>query len=277
MKSTLYLSIIFSSLLLISLSQTCEPNQYNGPIPAEHYKAIVEHHNKLRNTLSLGNEKGYGGVSLPSAANLPELVWDDGLAALAQSYAHTLVTNCQGMVHNENRKLTGFATVGENLYMNYNTQAMTTYDVSKSLLSASEAWYEEVKAMNTGIVAKVASTPVGVTGHYVQQVWWETMRFGCGFAFYKSSQYPTNEFVVCNYGESLMYNEPLYTQGTPCSQCSNGEKCSTQWPGLCNNPKKTTSGSAPSPAGTTTIPSSISGRITKIVFSMLLLICLFLI
>lgn len=123
-------------------------------------KGITQAHNEYRRALGI-----------------PDLVWDEKIAAYAQDWANQLQRRNCTMVHRNSNKY------GENLAW-ASGKALSTYEVVKM-------WYDEVHDYDY----KTNSCRRGrVCGHYTQVVWRDSKRLGCGMAKCGNS-----EVWVCNY------------------------------------------------------------------------------
>jgi pathogenesis-related protein 1 len=123
-------------------------------------KGITEAHNIYRRELKI-----------------PDLVWDDSLAAYAQEWATNLQKRKCAMVHRSSNKF------GENLAWSGGWK-MNPNDVVKM-------WYDEVAFYN---YSSNSCQKGKVCGHYTQVVWKNSKRLGCAMASCKNS-----EIWVCNY------------------------------------------------------------------------------
>jgi len=106
---------------------------------------------------------------------LPDVVWDEDVAAVAQAWADGCVFE-----HSD-------SPYGENLYIGSGTP---------SAADAIQAWADEAAMYDyaTGGCS-------GVCGHYTQVVWRDTARIGCGFADCDAPQGVSfaGRIWVCNY------------------------------------------------------------------------------
>ncbi|XP_011871194.1 PREDICTED: venom allergen 3-like [Vollenhovia emeryi] len=150
--------------------------------------AIVAKHNELRQKVASGQEtRGRPGPQ-PAAVNMPNLVWDDELAMIAQKWA-----NQCNFSHDKCRNSDRFA-VGQNI-----AKTMHSGENTSSLQSMIQMWYDEVDKFDKNGVSSYKFSPE--TGHYTQLVWATTTKIGCGRIMYKSNGW-NNHFLVCNYGPS---------------------------------------------------------------------------
>lgn len=226
---------IFKICLVLALCynhvQPCSENKFAGPPKEDVYRKLLDHHNKIRSNVATGSVSGSDG-KLPEASNMNILIWHDGLAQIAQGWADKLVDDCGSMSHNPNRESDDFSYVGENLYWRA-TSAAAPEDADV-METASISWYNEVENFYKNTVDSFSSQGgSGVIGHFTQQIWADTTHIGCGYAVY-SDTYPNSYYVVCNYGVGgNIRNQPIYQQGTKCSECKENSVCSTVYEGLC--------------------------------------------
>ncbi|XP_052703442.1 uncharacterized protein LOC128179829 [Crassostrea angulata] len=148
----------------------------------------------------------------PTASNMVELQWNDGLAKMADRWAR----RCQ-FVHNSRRNNQSmFNFVGENLAYSSDDRKADSYV---------QMWYAEVKDYTfetNGCSAECS--------HYTQVVWATTEYIGCGKTYCAN----LNGFlVVCNYAPAGNYPTQPYRNCQPCSRCPEGYSCSDR---LCRPP-----------------------------------------
>ena len=133
-------------------------------ISSEDARAILDHHNKVRNDLKI-----------------PPLSWNADLAAYAQEWADSLATfyNCN-LTHRENVR--GY---GENLYGGGSAESAKPID-------ASLAWYSEIQQYT---YVKLDENNWYNTAHYTQMIWKDTKEAGLGMATCPNG----NVVIVANY------------------------------------------------------------------------------
>jgi Cysteine-rich secretory protein family len=118
------------------------------------------------------------------ALGVAALVWDETLAADAQSWAKHLASK-EVFEHAPQRN--GALDEGENLWMG--TAGAYTPDEMVG------AWRDERKYYRNGVFPRVSSTGDWQdVGHYTQLIWHSTKRVGCALARGKD-----NEYLVCRY------------------------------------------------------------------------------
>ena len=171
-------SLILFNLLGIAQSQTdlSETKTINGQIIYLDFgRKMLDKHNELRNDLALN---GIPSSGQPSATYMNKLMWDDGLAALAQSF-----TDKCNIGHNSNRigdlenkgfmdytnfemtpsdSCCGLYRIGEN-YLNY-PRRDDEYDslIDDYVQYAYEKWWEREHNEYTYSTDRCS----GVCGHY---------------------------------------------------------------------------------------------------------------
>lgn len=109
---------------------------------ANEIKTVVELHNKLRSGLANGQEGRGSPGPQPPAANMLEMVWDEELAAVAQTWAN----QCD-FAHDVNRDVTRFR-VGQNLY---ETTRSHDQRLEMTINEGVMGWYDEVKDVDRTI------------------------------------------------------------------------------------------------------------------------------
>lgn len=185
--------------------------------------AIVDKHNELRRKVAKGEEsQGVTGAQ-PPAANMNELVWDDEVAKMAQTWAD----QCPAKSHDSNRKMVDGTSRGEYCGQNvYNSWSSRGPSSKKSLSGAVQAWYDEVKDFDkAGVNAYNSGSDTGTTGHYTQVVWGSVTKIGCGYNYRVDPADGPNpgwyhETIVCNYCRGgNMLGSKMYITGTAGSAC----------------------------------------------------------
>ncbi|MEL6381760.1 MAG: CAP domain-containing protein [Cyanobacteria bacterium J06626_18] len=120
---------------------------------------------------------------------VPDLVWSEPLAELAQDWADTLISESSGLRHRAAAERDN-GRIGENLSSSYWSLAGGAL---RSPQRAIQGWIEEKAdydyASNTCAVGKVC-------GHYTQVVWADTTEVGCAVA---RNEDLTRDVWVCNY------------------------------------------------------------------------------
>ena len=182
----------------------------------EQKQAITDYHNELRNQIA-------SGLLTPPkfslASNMVELVWDERLGRLAQTFADKAI-----FAHNPSRvipELPGY--IGENIYWSSFYGTTNKFDVK----SAINSWFSEHKDFNLSNLVFMQNGKQ--IGHFTQVAWATTKRVGCGLkTVLKGNNY--QNYFVCDYhtGGNFL-GQKIYENGVPCTKC----KCSSKWKALC--------------------------------------------
>ncbi|XP_014367510.1 venom allergen 5 isoform X1 [Papilio machaon] len=215
--------VLFILGAFLATTESCGPGQQllrSGGLSAYEKQAIVDAHNRLRQSVALGQVS-----SQPPAANMMEMVWDDELAATAQRWAD----HCTPAHDRAAQRDVGRFPVGQNLAATWTTRPPSSpADSQPDFMKQINAWFDEVRIYGF----KPISGGHG-TGHYSQLVWGETSHVGCGFTFYYDNVKGYTRLYVCNYGPggNVIGSKP-YEKGYP--SCSTfGLSESKKYSGLC--------------------------------------------
>ncbi|XP_043468726.1 venom allergen 5-like [Leptopilina heterotoma] len=166
----------------------CRTQQYG--LTAEQRNKIVSEHNRYRQLVASGNEKrGSPRGPQPKAKSMPNMVWDNEIANIAQTQANSCI-----YAHDSCRNVQRFQ-VGQNIAQWPVAKGRPPQKVEALV----KLWYDEVEKFNPAMVENFVFE--AKTGHYTQMLWAQTTRIGCGYVNYeKNGQY--NVYLVCNYGPS---------------------------------------------------------------------------
>ncbi|XP_051163695.1 venom allergen 3-like [Leptopilina boulardi] len=196
--------IIFSTIFLISgqqeYCQICRDHTmciYRNTRPvcsasrvglnADQRREVVTIHNVLRQRVASGEERRGRPGPQPRARNMPNMVWDQELANIAQRWAN----QCK-FGHDKCRNVRRFG-VGQNVAISW-TSGTTPTNIITGLVTA---WYDEVAAFDSRQVEHV--TKFDFVGHYTQMLWATSVRLGCGYVAYRDRN-QNAVLLVCNYG-----------------------------------------------------------------------------
>ncbi|XP_034445969.1 peptidase inhibitor R3HDML [Hippoglossus hippoglossus] len=180
-------------------------------ISSREIKALLDYHNRVRSQVS------------PPAANMEYMLWDDGLAQSADSWASLCIWD-----HGPTQTM---KYTGQNLSI--------TSGRFQSITDLVRSWYNERHQF---------SYPSRCTGsvcsHYTQMVWASTSRLGCAVRKCSNvnvfgSSWREATLLVCNYSiKGNWVGEAPYKTGRPCSVCpsSYGGSC---WRNQCSPNAKT--------------------------------------
>ncbi|XP_059095119.1 venom allergen 5-like [Tigriopus californicus] len=200
--------------------KACGDNaQNNIGFTAAEQADILKFHNEYRRKIAKGLETG-AKVTIPPAANMRALKWNDNLATVAQRWADQCEFKHDKM---SNRLAPPFDTVGQNIFIAMSSKDTDEVPTKRGI----DGWYSEVKdfASDVGSFSFTHET-----GHFTQLIWGDTAEVGCGYTKWLDGADYT-KMVVCNYGESGNWKgEPMYKQGDPCSKCPSGTNCDD---GIC--------------------------------------------
>ncbi|XP_064611238.1 uncharacterized protein LOC135475319 [Liolophura sinensis] len=153
---------------------------------------VVNDHNKFR------------GIVEPPATDMPKMIWNEQLAAVAQKWAN----QCQ-LEHDDDRSLVGFTEpVGQNVAAGH-----------LSWSEAIKAWYDEISDWKYGVDPETYLPDGVMIGHFTQMVSNATTLIGCGYASCSETYY--TRYYVCNYliGQSTTTKMYPYTKGERCAAC----------------------------------------------------------
>ncbi|XP_023712757.1 venom allergen 5 [Cryptotermes secundus] len=186
----------------------------SGGLSCTDRQAILEAHNKARQTVALGRVPGQ-----PAASRMLEMVWDEELAAVAQRWADKCT-----LAHDGARDVSRFP-VGQNIAVTWTTRtnAGAAPDFRRQIMG----WFNEVRQY--GFYSPFRKG----TGHYSQLVWGDTYLVGCGYSHYYDPSRGYTKLYVCNYGPggNVIGAQP-YLAGNP--SCSTQEVTpSRRYQGLC--------------------------------------------
>jgi len=193
-------------------------DDYKRTVTAEDQNIIVDMHNKLRRDLA----KGEAGT-MPKAANMEKITWDEELAKIAQAQVNKCVYDhdCGDCRKDKNGC---YSHVGQNIAYRGSTGFGNQSDWHLPI----QAWYNEITNYDNADtnVEKFSGTgTTGVVGHFTQVIWAETYKIGCGFIIYQEGKW-YKKLYSCNYGHGgNMGGAPIYLKGEPCSKCPSDTQC----------------------------------------------------
>ncbi|XP_050685197.1 uncharacterized protein LOC126979730 isoform X2 [Leptidea sinapis] len=248
---TLYLQLVLKSV--VQTTNYCEPQLcgnskshtmciYKSETPAqscvkyekiiksvEDKQAILNKINNRRNKVASGDIR-----SLPPAANMMKVEWNEELELFAQRWADQCVKHPADL---DTCRDTETAAVGQNI--------ATVYGESPGLnpFTLVDLWYMELFNANTSIIAGYRRSSMS-SEHYnffTQLVWAETSQVGCGGVKFQeviddnSNRKRTVYRLVCNFLPSgNIVGQPVYKEGDPCNQCPEYSSCDVDFTHLCS-------------------------------------------
>lgn len=193
-------------------------------------KSFVDVHNKYRSMVARGMVP-----PLPPASDMRKLLWDDGLAEVAEAHAMQCHFRHDSGRH---RSTVKFRHTGQNLAAfwrsNGDTNGSSSW-VGNDIEKAVKSWFEEYRHYPPTAVSKFSENAVGPVGHFTQVVWANTQFVGCGAARFrkKDGRGGATNFYVCNYADAgNRAGKPVYLPGNKCSHCPHGAACELP-AGLC--------------------------------------------
>jgi len=199
------------------------PKKYviTSPLTKKQQKDFVDRMNTLRQKVASGKQKG-----MP-AGTIPDLKWDDGLAAIAQRWTDQCPDG-----HDKNRATAQFPHgAGQNFYEGWAwtkggapSKKLTQKEIDKAI----NLWYGEVKNFVhykcpidkfsskcvKGKKDVMKKTWPATIGHFTQLIWAKTTRVGCGWIRFKSkmgTRVMDATTIICDFGPAgNMGGVPIY-------------------------------------------------------------------
>ncbi|XP_040908517.1 R3H domain containing-like [Toxotes jaculatrix] len=180
-------------------------------ISSREINALLDYHNRVRSQV------------FPPAANMEYMLWDEGLAKSADSWASRCIWD-----HGPTQAM---KYMGQNLSI--------TSGRYQSITDLVGSWYDE--RHHFSYPNRCSGS---VCSHYTQMVWASTNRVGCAVRkcfnmFVFGSTWREATLLVCNYSiKGNWVGEAPYKTGRPCSVCpsSYGGSC---WRNQCSPNTKT--------------------------------------
>ncbi|XP_019108568.1 peptidase inhibitor R3HDML [Larimichthys crocea] len=177
-------------------------------ISSREINALLDYHNRVRSQV------------FPPAANMEFMLWDEGLAKSADSWASRCIWD-----HGPTQAM---RYMGQNLSI--------TSGRYQSITDLIRSWYDE--RHHFSYPNRCSGS---VCSHYTQMVWASTNRVGCALrkCFNMNvfgSAWREATLLVCNYSiKGNWVGEAPYKSGKPCSVCpsSYGGSC---WRNMCSPP-----------------------------------------
>ncbi|XP_058498876.1 R3H domain containing-like [Solea solea] len=204
-------SEMHSDFKLLATASSVSHSRRKRAISSREINALLDYHNRVRSQV------------FPPAANMEHMLWDEGLAKSADSWASLCIWD-----HGPTQAM---KYMGQNLSI--------TSGRYQSITDLIRTWYDERHHF---------SYPNRCTGsicsHYTQMVWASTSRVGCAVRKCSSvhvfgSSWREATLLVCNYSiKGNWAGEAPYKTGRPCSVCpsSYGGSC---WRNQCSTNTKT--------------------------------------
>jgi hypothetical protein len=171
-------------------------------IPEAIQLEVIKAHNAVRSGVARAESQRLG-----STVEIPNLLWSDEVAAVAQDWANQQAAQLQqGQARPEHRSNNSY---GENMYWAWSTSNQPDLSPTAAITS----WSNEQRWYNYDANACAANQECG---HYTQLVWNATRYVGCGQAMW--SQDDKNYVLwVCNYAPaSNILGQRPYSAKTNC-------------------------------------------------------------
>uniref|UniRef100_F7IGP3 GLI pathosis related 1 n=2 Tax=Callithrix jacchus TaxID=9483 RepID=F7IGP3_CALJA len=201
----------FSNLWTLCLCLVASRSSKIPSITDPHFiNDCVEAHNEWRGKVN------------PPAANMKYMIWDKGLAKVAQTWANQCKFEHNSCLDTSYGCYAALEFIGENMWLG----EITSFTPKLAIT----VWYNETQFydFNSLSCSKVC-------GHYTQVVWANSVYLGCAVAACPNLGRASSVIFVCNYGPAGNYaNMPPYKKGQSCSLCSKEEKCVKN---LCRTPQ----------------------------------------
>ncbi|XP_043468879.1 venom allergen 3-like [Leptopilina heterotoma] len=153
---------------------------------SDQIREILELHNSLRQKVASGGETRGNPGPQPPAISIPDLVWDDELAIIAQRW----VNQCRFSMDSCRHVQRFF--VGQNIGGKFVTTVPS--DIITQIIND---WYNEVEKFDSRQVERVMDYTLVL--RYTQMVWSTTRFIGCGYINLNHN----NQIIAtlaCNYG-----------------------------------------------------------------------------
>ena len=198
------------------------PNVCGRGLTQEEKDAILAKHNELRRKVAKGLEtQSTNGQNQPIATNMNELLWDEDLAVMAQTWVDQCPTD-----HDKDSRTPEFKNShAQNLGQTFASSFNTTSGNSKDTTIFVQGWYDEVRDF-----PRVPTS--GMITHYTTVVTGVTTKVGCGWIKYygpmPDGTKMYKQVFICNYGPTTISDFPYTAGTTPGSACTKGQN-----DGLC--------------------------------------------
>lgn len=194
------------------------------------HSAIVRAHNDYRSLVAKGGLPGF-----QPAADMSEVIWDEDLAFVAQSYVEQCVPQTSAVATSRD-----FIEEGQNLCIQPLPAAS---DNETGVMACINAWFDEHAVTPPAVIKSFqnASGPTkGTYENFTQLVWSLSQYVGCGFALVASQDGVTRNLYACNYDAPGNHpGTPVYLAGPACSACPPQTTC-IQESGLCRSDAEAT-------------------------------------
>lgn len=185
---------------------------------------ILEGHNNMRNSQAGGYQ------NFAPASKMLQMYWDIDLTILADIH----VRHCN-MKHDGCRATNEFPKAGQNL--GYTCSTKKNRPIKFCVDRIIEGWRNESSLTDISIISSYTRTEKQI-GHYTVCIKDNNYACGCAVARYikitKGEEYDC-VMMTCNYAKTNIIGEPVYTAGSPGSDCEYiGREISETYENLCS-------------------------------------------
>jgi len=151
-----------------------------------------------------------------------QMYWDRELAKSAQNWANLCKYHKSPLRSNN--------MIGENMYMSMSLKGESDAN-EMHWNNIIKYWYKQIKHFTKELVDSF--TDDYRIEQVSQMIWNKTLVIGCGYAFYRDFG-QINKLYVCHYRPpGNTPNQPVYELGPAASNCPNGTRESSRFPGIC--------------------------------------------
>lgn len=187
---------------------------------------ILMEHNNLRNQLAGGHLDPF-----PEGSKMRDVTWDETLEYLAAIQ----IQNCN-MKHDQCHATMSHPMAGQNLGFIGSSKQLEKNDIF--LRSTINSWFEEYKNTPASIIDRFENRFLSTSGHFAVMARENNHKIGCAminFNYYNQNVKYYGKMLTCNYAETNIVNQHVYTSGESCSECSHyGLQCSWKYRNLCS-------------------------------------------
>lgn len=188
---------------------------------------ILKEHNVLRNQLAGGHLDPF-----PEGSKMRDVTWDETLEYLAAIQ----IQSCN-MKHDQCRSTMSHPMAGQNIGFGGSSKPLENNEVF--LKSTINSWFEEYKKTPVSVIDRFDNSFLGSSGHFTVMARENNHKIGCAlinFNYYNKNVKYYGKMLTCNYAETNVVHQHVYTSGESCSECSHyGLQCSWKYRNLCSS------------------------------------------
>ncbi|XP_055842750.1 antigen 5 like allergen Cul n 1-like [Episyrphus balteatus] len=194
-------------------AETCSSDRDLVEITVADRKAIVQHHNQLRNDMAAGKLEGF-----EQSPRMASMQWDAELAKLAELNVKT----CK-FAHDACHNTVRFPYSGQNLgeLLSNFPHSATTRDMMISLI---DSWWSEKKDTTMKEINEYPRNFNHVIGHFTVMAVEDNNRVGCAASTFRDPDVDNYYafLFACNYAKTNIINGKTYSTGNAASKCKTG-------------------------------------------------------